>query len=94
MKKTKRIIITASVLATFTGVGVGLAEIERSIWQTRVINGTVGAINHVLFWPIFALDITPGSTLDTAWFFIPLMVPVLGFWSWVIVLIGEKLRQK
>jgi len=94
MKRTKRIILLTVVMATITGMGVGLAQVERYMWQTRYINGSVGAINHVLFWPLFALDITPGSTLDTPWFFVPLMIPILGIWAWVFVLVIEKMKRR
>jgi len=94
MKRTKKFIILTAVMAVMTGVGVGIAEIERTLWQTRFINGIISAINHVLFWPIFALNITPGSTLDTPWFFVPLMVPVLGVWAWFIVIVTEKMKRR
>lgn len=93
MKNSKKTIIITCVLAIVTVVGIGLAEIERSMWQTRFINETIGAINHVLFWPLFALNITPGSALDTPWFFIPLMAPVLGMWAWIIVKVNEKMKR-
>jgi len=94
MKNTKKIIILTVVLASAVGVGIGLAEIERSMLHTHFIFETIGHINHVLFWPIFAMNITPGSTLDTPWFFVPLMVPVLGVWAWIIVIVTEKMKRR
>jgi ABC-type Co2+ transport system permease subunit len=38
-------------------------------------------------------DIVPGSSLDTPWFFVPLMIPILAIWAWIAVIIEEWLKK-
>jgi hypothetical protein len=74
-------------------MGVGFGVIENHIWKTNIMGKFVGPINKVIFCPLFALNIEPGSTLDTPWFFVPLMIPILFFWAWLLVWLRERLKK-
>jgi hypothetical protein len=91
--KTKKLILNTVIFAASTASVIGLAEIERTLWKTHYLFGVIGAILSVVFLPLFALDVVPGCSLDTPWFFVPAMIPILVFWAWIAVFIEEWLRK-
>jgi hypothetical protein len=80
-------------MTIFVAVEVALAEVEWRYAPTY-LGKVFGPLNKILFWPIFALDILPGSRLDTPWFFLPMMLPMIVFWSWLFLWSYLKIRKR
>ena len=89
MKSIAKILLTAAaILAIYILIGaIGLADVF--FWKTGGIARVCTYIMRILA-PIDLLPITPGSRLDTPWFFIPAIISALLLWAIIIRVTVDK----
>ena len=83
---------TAAILALYILI-VGLGWADVFFWKTGGIARVCTYIMRIIV-PIDLLPITPGSRLDTPWFFIPAIISALLLWAIIILVTVEIVRTK
>lgn len=93
MKKLGRIgLIALSLTGLYLLLnGIGWAAVF--FWKFEFIVRCMAVLSFVLC-PLSAIEVVPGSSLDTPLFFIPIMVICFFLWAWGIEAIWNKRKRK
>ena len=93
MNKIAKILLTAVALLAIYILISGIGWADAFFWKTGVIAQGCSIMMSILV-PLDLLPITPGSRLDTPWFFIPAFISALLLWAIVIRVAIDKFRTR
>jgi hypothetical protein len=90
MKFIMRWLLVTLVLLLATGLSHAVGWADILFWKVGWIAKIFAVPEYVLLLPVIALPITPGSVLNTHWFFMPAIVVSLALWGLLFTWIWSR----